>query len=129
MTLTQQVTTVVVSRNRRAELLRSLAYHDDPVILIDNGSDDSTAEAVARLHPEVRVVRLTRNRGAPARNVGVRLAATPYVAFADDDSWWAAEALAEATRLLAGNPQLGLVAARILLGDANLEDPLCRIMA
>jgi N-acetylglucosaminyl-diphospho-decaprenol L-rhamnosyltransferase len=34
------------------------------------------------------VVRLGENRGAAARNEGVRRAGTPYVAFADDDSYW-----------------------------------------
>jgi GT2 family glycosyltransferase len=125
----RQVTTVVISRNRRAEVLRSLAYHDDPVILVDNGSDDATADAVERLFPYVRVVRLGANLGAPARNIGVERATTPYVAFADDDSWWAPGALAGAAAMLDEHPRVGLLAARILLGRDNTEDPLCQLMA
>jgi GT2 family glycosyltransferase len=123
-----RVTTVVMSRNRRAELLQSLAYHEDPVILVDNGSDDATAEAVERLFPHIQVVRLAVNLGAPARNLGVRHATTPYVAFADDDSWWAPGALDDAAALLDQHRHLGLLAGRILLGRENIEDPLCRLM-
>ena len=64
------------------------------MILVDNGSTDGTVAAVRDARPDLRVVRLGTNRGAPARNLGVRLAATPYVAFADDDSWWSPGALA-----------------------------------
>jgi glycosyltransferase involved in cell wall biosynthesis len=94
------VTVVVVSRNRKSEVLQTLGRHPEPVILIDNGSTDGTADAVEQLHPTVRVVRLGRNHGATARDLGVALATTPYVAFADDDSWWEPGALDTATRIL-----------------------------
>jgi GT2 family glycosyltransferase len=123
------VTVVVASRNRRSELLESLGHHRQPVILVDNGSTDGTAEAVEQRHPAVQVVRLDRNRGATARNLGVALATTPYVAFADDDSWWEPGALELAARILDGHPRIGLLAARILLGPENEPDPICDLMA
>jgi GT2 family glycosyltransferase len=122
------VTTVVVSRNRRDDLLASLAHHRGPVILVDNGSTDGTIEAVARRHPGVELVPLATNAGARARNLGVLRARTPYVAFADDDSWWAAGSLDLAARLFDRHPRVGLLAARILLRAEQVEDPLCRLM-
>jgi hypothetical protein len=59
------------------------------VIVIGNGSVDGTAAAVRERHPGVDLIELGANRGAAARNVGMARAGTPYVAFADDDSWWA----------------------------------------
>jgi glycosyltransferase involved in cell wall biosynthesis len=59
------------------------------VIVIGNGWVDGTAAAVRERHPGVDLIELGANRGAAARNVGVARAGTPYVAFADDDSWWA----------------------------------------
>ena len=47
-------------------------------ILVDNGSDDGGPDAIAAAFPHVTVLRLEENRGAAARNVGVRLARTPY---------------------------------------------------
>jgi GT2 family glycosyltransferase len=123
------VTTVVVSRNRRDELLDTLPRHHRPVILIDNASTDGTAMAVSRSVPDVRVVRRGTNLGAPARNAGVRLAETPYIAFADDDSWWEPDSIEAAVAILDMHPQIGLLAARILLHADEREDPLCRLMA
>jgi GT2 family glycosyltransferase len=51
------------------------------------------------------------------------------VAFADDDSWWAADALRRAVELLARTPQLAGVAARVLVGPERRLDPVCEAMA
>jgi GT2 family glycosyltransferase len=123
------VTTVVISRNRKEELRASLARHQGPVVLVDNGSADGTAEMVARDHPGVELVALPANAGARARNLGVERARTPYVAFADDDSWWAPGALPAAQRILDRHPRIGLLAGRILLRAEQVEDPLCAVMA
>ena len=123
------VTVVVASRNRRAELLASLPRHEAPVILVDNGSTDGTVAAIRSALPAVRIVPLRRNVGALARTVGVLAATTPYVAFADDDSWWAPGALARAVELLEAHPAVALVTGRILLGPSERVDPLSLDMA
>jgi GT2 family glycosyltransferase len=99
------------------------------VVLVDNASADGTARLVRDGFPGVEVIELPENRGAPARNAGVGAARTPYVAFADDDSWWAPGALDRAARLLAAHPRLALVAGRVLVGDGEELDPTCRAMA
>lgn len=124
-----RVTVVVASRNRRDDLLASLPLHRAPVILVDNGSADGSADAVAVAHPEITVIRLPRNLGAAARTVGVRAARTQFVAFADDDSWWAPGALRTAADALAEHPRLGLVCATILVGPEERVDPVSELMA
>ena len=124
-----RVTVVVASRNRRTELLHSLARHRASVILLDNASDDGTADAVRDRHPHVDVVELPRNVGAYARTLGVARARAPYVAFADDDSWWAPGSLAAAARVLDEHPEVAVVGARILVGPAERLDPVCDVMA
>jgi GT2 family glycosyltransferase len=123
------VTVVVMSRNRRAELVGNLGRHEASVILVDNASTDGTADAVRRAHPDVRIVQLPRNVGAAARTLGARLATTPYVAFADDDSWWAPGSLALAAKLLAEHPTIAVLNARILVGPEERLDPACAEMA
>lgn len=125
----ERVTVVVMSRDRRDELLRSLPRHAAPVLLVDNGSTDGTAAAVRQRLPHVPVVELPRNRGALARNIGVALARTPFVAFADDDSWWRPGALREAAALLAAHPRVAVVAARVLVGPSGANDPMNDVMA
>ncbi|WP_425490856.1 glycosyltransferase family 2 protein [Nocardioides panzhihuensis] len=85
---TPDVTVVVITRNRWPDLRESLPRHRCPVILLDNGSEDGTPAHVRASFPAIDVIELGRNLGAVARNTGVERATTPYVAFADDDSWW-----------------------------------------
>ncbi len=129
-----RVTVVIATRNRREELLRTLGRltalpEQPPVIMVDNDSDDGSAEAATRRFPGVEVVALARNAGAAARNAGVRRARTPYVAFSDDDSWWQAGALRRAAAALDADPRLGLVAARTLVGPGREPDPVNQVMA
>jgi GT2 family glycosyltransferase len=123
------VTTVIATRNRCQELRSSLPRHRGPVILVDNGSTDGTRDMVAREHPEVTLIPLSRNAGAVARNIGVQEAVTPLVAFADDDSWWAPGALERASAVFATSPRLAVVNGRILVGEDEVLDPTCDVMA
>ncbi len=128
------VTVVIATRNRREELLRTLAKltglpERPPVIVVDNGSADGSAEAVTRCFPGLEVVRLARNAGAAGRNAGVRRARTPYVAFSDDDSWWQAGALTLAAAAFDAEPRLGLIAARTLVGPGREPDPINAALA
>ncbi|MGX5359693.1 glycosyltransferase family 2 protein [Kocuria sp. KH4] len=124
-----RVTVVVATRNRREELVEHLGRHEGPVVVVDNASTDGSVEAVRAAHPQVRVVPLPGNAGAVARTVGVRLARTPYVAFADDDSWWAPGALARAAAVFDAHPRLGLLAGSIAVGPEERPDPLNAVLA
>lgn len=119
----------MITHNRCAEAVRSLgellALPQRPrVLLVDNATDDGVAAAVAHTHPSVEVIALESNIGGAARNIGVRCARTPYVAFSDDDSWWAAQALPRALAVLEANPSVAVVVGRTLVGDGHTDDPL-----
>lgn len=127
------VTVVIATRNRADELARTLRQLTSsrpapPIVVVDNGSDDDTAR-VARAVDGVRVIRLAHNAAAAGRNLGVAAADTPYVAFNDDDSWWEPGALPEAARILDAHPQIGLLAARTLVGPQETDDPVNALMA
>ena len=129
-----RVAVVIATRNRGPELLgtltRLLALSERPrIVVVDNGSTDGTAELVRTRHPDVEVLGLRRNRGAAARTVGARLVDSPYVAFSDDDSWWAPGALSRAVELLDRHPRLAVLAARVLVGPEERLDPVCAEMA
>ena len=123
------VTVVVASQNRREDLLATLPRHEAPVILVDNASTDGTVEAVHKEHPHVTVLPLDRNHGAHGRTLGVARAGTPFVAFADDDSWWAPGDLVRAVEVMRAHPRLALLNARILVGPEERLDPACAEMA
>ena len=98
-------------------------------MVVDNGSQDGTAAMVRRRFPRIELIALRRNRGAWARNLGVLRARTPLIALADDDSWWAPGSLAAAAAVLAASPDVGLLAARILVGPEQAPDAVNAVMA
>jgi N-acetylglucosaminyl-diphospho-decaprenol L-rhamnosyltransferase len=123
---------VVLTHDRPGELARTLAQmvalpEQPRVVVVDNGG--TTDRGLARRFPGVRVLRLPRNLGAAGRNAGVACLSTPYVAFCDDDTWWAPGALRRAADLLDAHPRLGLVTGKVLVGSDRRLDPTCAEMA
>ena len=124
----------MITRNRgdqiRMALEHLLKLPEKPrIIVVDNDSSDGTIEILQAMTSTVDAVSLDQNLGCAGRNVGVLRAQTPYVAFSDDDSWWAPGALTRAADLFDAHPSLGLLAARIMVGPNERLDPLCQIMA
>lgn len=131
--LDDRVTVVVITADRRPELLSTLARLADlpeqpHVIVVDNGSRDGTAEAVTDGHPWVELFVLRDNAGAVARNLAVRAATTPYVAFNDDDTWWEPGSLERAADVLDLHPPVAVVTATILVEPHGTEDPVVEDM-
>ncbi|HEY9064884.1 MAG TPA: glycosyltransferase [Burkholderiaceae bacterium] len=129
-----RITVVVLTHNRCAELLQTLALLEQlperpRIVVVDNASQDGTQHCVAQRHPRVRLIAQPVNAGAAARNAGVACVETPYVAFCDDDTAWTPGSLAHAVELLDAWPRLGVVAARVLVGGGYRVDPACERMA
>ncbi|MGH3913941.1 MAG: glycosyltransferase family 2 protein [Pseudonocardiaceae bacterium] len=124
-----RVTVVIITYDRRVELLRTLHHMTTlpdraPVVVVDNGSTDGTADAVVEHFPQVRLLRSEQNLGSLGRNLAVRGIETPYVAFCDDDTRWEPGALTRAADLLDTYPGLASVTGRILVGPELVEDPI-----
>jgi GT2 family glycosyltransferase len=127
------VTAVVLTHDRRDEVLRTIAclaaVPEQPnILVVDNGSSDGTASHIASQYPDVTLIRLERNIGAAARNIGLRRASTPYVALCDDDTWWSAGSLQRAAAVLDAHRSVALVTAKVLVGPEQIEDSTCRLM-
>ncbi|MDN5763249.1 MAG: glycosyltransferase [Microlunatus sp.] len=123
--LADQVSVVLLTYNcahRLSTVLDRLESLAVTVIAVDNGSSDDTV-AVLR-ERGLRVAALGHNIGAAARNVGVELAPTPYVAMCDDDGWYERDGLARAANLLRQHPRLAVVNGRILVGPEQRLDPI-----
>ncbi len=73
--------------NRALSSLVGQTFQDFQTIVVDDGSDDDTADIV-KSYPQPQFIyhRLATNCGpAKARNVGIALATAPYIAFLDSD--------------------------------------------
>ena len=89
-----KISVVIPSFNRGHTLERALesVYAQtsmaDEVILVDDGSTDDSAETMARLFPQTRIMRQPNRGVSAARNRGIRAARYDWIALLDsDDSW------------------------------------------
>lgn len=129
-----RIAVVMITCNRRDEVLRSLGRltqlpEQPPIVVVDNGSCDGTAAAVARHYPSVELLGAGGNRGAAARTLGVQRVHAPYVALCDDDTWWEPGCLRRAADLFDRHPRLAVVTACVRVGPDNRLDPACAQMA
>ena len=121
---------VIVSWNVRdllAQALSSLyrhAEHLDPleVIVVDNASQDGSAEMVARKFPRVRLIANRDNRGfTGGNNQGLTAAAGDYVLLLNSDAEVRPKALQALVSYLDEHPDTGLVGPRLVNADGSTQ--------
>ncbi len=103
---------VVIPTHNRAELLPraldSVLAQSLPaleIILVDDGSDDNTAELVRDRYPGVHYLQ-QENRGvSAARNLGIGLARGEWIALLDSDDAWLPGKLAAQQQALTEQPE------------------------
>ena len=84
---------VIPTYNRKPELLKAIdsvlnqSFGDFEIVVVDDGSDDGTQEALANLNePRIKYVKHEKRSGAnAARNTGIKSAQGRYISFLDSD--------------------------------------------
>ncbi len=105
-----RVATIIPTFKRPEHLVRAVesvlaqTVTDQVVLVIDDGGGLPDLPADPRLH----AFSLARNIAVPgvARNIGIRLTDSPFVAFLDDDNTWHPQHLEVALARLAAAPEL-----------------------
>lgn len=115
---------VIVNYNRREELLLTISKTKElikdhsiqyEIVIVDNGSTDGSAAAIAAKFPDVVLIAKEVNGGAPAWNEGFAIAKGDYFIILDDDSH-IESGLEEALHYIDAQPQIGVLALNILTG-------------
>ncbi len=104
----EPVTIIIPTYNRAALLPRAIesvlnqSHANLELIVVDDGSDDNTAEIINDYGNIIYIYQ--QNMGpAAARNRGIKAAAHELIAFLDSDDWFAAEKLAIQSAAMAEN--------------------------
>ncbi len=129
LTRTPRVSFLISTYNRRNVLLGTLAKieacglaeGDFETLVVDNGSTDGTADAVAAAFPHVRLFRLSRNAGPCSKNLALREAVGKYAVFLDDDSYPMPGSIQRMIEHFEADPQLGGAIFTITLPDGSQE--------
>jgi glycosyltransferase involved in cell wall biosynthesis len=119
-----RISAVIPTYNRAALVCRAVESvlsqegPPDELIVVDDGSTDGTAEALARFGSRVRRIHRPNAGVAAARNAGVLAAAGQWIALLDDDDVWLPGHLARMRHAIAATDG----AAALYFADARLSD-------
>ncbi len=121
--MVKEMVSVIIPTYNREKVIREAArsvlnqtYKDLELIIVDDGSTDSTSRVVGELgDPRVRYV-VQENAGAcVARNHGISVARGECIAFQDSDDTWKADKLEKQIRVLENDPAVDIVCCRTVL--------------
>lgn len=92
-------------------------FQDFEILVVDDGSTDTTKEEVARINSEkIRYIYQVNKGPAAARNTGIRAASGQYIAFLDSDDLWLPRKLEKQIELFEKlTPDVGLVHCSVYL--------------
>jgi glycosyltransferase involved in cell wall biosynthesis len=97
--MSELVTVVIPTFNRARCLQRAIksvlaqTYNNFELIVVDDGSTDSTSELLAGFGQSLQVIRQQNSGPSMARNAGIRAARGKFIAFLDSDDEWLPEKL------------------------------------
>ena len=93
------------------EAIRSVeaqGYGSVEILLIDDGSKDSTVELVRQAAPQVRIIQQANAGAAAARNKGLEEATGDFICFLDADDGWFPGKLKAQVQYLQAHPEVGV---------------------
>jgi len=101
--------------------LRKIDYRDLEVVVVDNGSVDSSAEQLLESAPEIRLIRNGANLGfAGGNNAGIRNALSrgaDYVLLLNNDTVVAPDFLTQMMQVAESDPAIGALSPKIFFFD------------
>jgi len=78
---------------RTVDSVLAQTFRDFELIVVDDGSQDDTADILAGYGTDIRVIRQPNAGVSAARNTGIRAAGGEFIAFLDSDDYWLPEKL------------------------------------
>lgn len=110
------VSVIILTWNRKDDLLETITelkestYAPIEIIVVDNGSNDGTQEAINEKFPQVNFIRLEKNVGIAGYNMGMKKARGEYVVLLDSDSFPDRNAIERMLKIFESDRSIGAVA-------------------
>lgn len=105
------VSVIIPTYNRAQKVVRAISsvlcqtFNDYEIIVIDDGSTDSTKTAMAQFDECITYIVHSSNLGvSAARNTGIRRSSAPFIAFLDSDDYWLPKKLAAHMEFFSTHP-------------------------
>ncbi len=122
----KKATVIIPNYNGKAytekclDSLRRQTCMDFDIVVVDNCSEDGSADLVNEKYPEVRLIRLSENFGfSRAVNEGIRIANTEYIILLNNDTEATETFVEELLQAIEGREDVFSVAAKML----QMADP------
>lgn len=94
---------------RTVQSVLSQTFTDFELIIIDDGSTDSSSDIIAGIHDDRIILKSFGNKGTSAsRNRGIKIASGNYISFIDADDLWTEDKLESQLKALRESPDAGL---------------------
>lgn len=120
-----RVSVIIPTFNRAVYLVEAIqsvlsqTYRDFEIVVVDVGSTDSTSEIVAGFKDAVRYFYRPRNNPASARNFGLSMTDSEYVALLDSDDVWKQDRLQRMVPFLDCMPATGMIHGPVEVIDSK----------
>jgi glycosyltransferase involved in cell wall biosynthesis len=105
-----QVSIIIPTYNRILSLRKAVdsvfaqSYRKFELLVVDDGSEDGTADMLKKDYPEIAYIRQENRGPAAARNTGVQNSKGELIAFLDSDDWFSENKLAIQVDAMQRNP-------------------------
>ena len=106
------------------ESVLAQTYEDYEIIVVDDGSTDSTKEVLDPYSDKIKYIYQQNHGAGSARNTGIKHSQGEYIAFLDADDIWLPEKLHIQANYLDNNPEIAMVysqSLRISVGGKSLS--------
>jgi len=120
---------IILNWNSKEDLKKCLVsiykntiLKEKEIIIVDNGSKDSSIDFIEKNYPEIILIKNKKNRGVgPARNQGMKIAKGEYIMVLDVDTEVKPRAIDNLIKGMKEHPEVGLCGPKLIYPNGKIQ--------